>query len=185
MSHKIPSKILIHSTIIRSTFQCGRQNQHQESPVGQNSHKSPVQLAYADKMVAFKRNEYEESELVLKELKKDHILLTLILNNALSSYEKNMLKPQLNFIHNSIPRSSLRYDTNNKYPEFPPIMSDGRSVNDVWDLYKKSMDSFWKVEDIDLSRDYSDWSKMTPDEQHFIKMVPVTLVAIDVHVGYT
>ena len=42
---------------------------------------------------------------------------------------------------------------------------------DVWDLYKSSVDSFWKSEDIDLSRDYSDWVKMTPSEQHFIKMV--------------
>ena len=35
---------------------------------------------------------------------------------------------------------------------------------DVWDLYKKSIDSFWKAEDIDLSRDYSDWIKMAPEE---------------------
>ena len=50
---------------------------------------------------------------------------------------------------------------------------------DVWDLYKKSIDSFWKAEDIDLSRDYSDWVKMTPDEQHFIKMVLAFFAASD------
>ena len=50
---------------------------------------------------------------------------------------------------------------------------------DVWDLYKKSVDSFWKAEDIDLSRDYSDWVKMTPDEQHFIKMVLAFFAASD------
>ena len=43
--------------------------------------------------------------------------------------------------------------------------------NDVWDLYKKSIDCFWKAEDIDLSRDYVDWLKLTGYEQHFIKMV--------------
>jgi hypothetical protein len=31
-------------------------------------------------------------------------------------------------IKESIPKSSLGYNTNNKYPEFPPLMSDGRSV---------------------------------------------------------
>lgn len=51
--------------------------------------------------------------------------------------------------------------------------------NDVWELYKKSMDSFWKAEDIDLSRDYSDWVKMTNDEQHFIKMVLAFFAASD------
>ena len=51
--------------------------------------------------------------------------------------------------------------------------------NDVWELYKKSMDSFWKAEDIDLSRDYSDWVKMTDDEQHFIKMVLAFFAASD------
>ena len=42
---------------------------------------------------------------------------------------------------------------------------------DVWDLYKKSIDCFWKAEDIDLSRDYVDWMKLTVDEKYFIKTV--------------
>jgi len=32
----------------------------------------------------------------------------------------------------TIPASSLGYKTNNKYPEFPPLMSDGRSVTATW-----------------------------------------------------
>ena len=43
--------------------------------------------------------------------------------------------------------------------------------NDVWDLYKKSIDCFWNAEDINLSRDYVDWVKLTSDEKYFIKMV--------------
>jgi hypothetical protein len=35
-------------------------------------------------------------------------------------------------IKESIPRSSLGYATNNKYPEFPPLMSDGRSITASW-----------------------------------------------------
>ena len=31
-------------------------------------------------------------------------------------------------IKESIPKSSLGYNTNNKYPEFPPLMMDGRAV---------------------------------------------------------
>ena len=37
--------------------------------------------------------------------------------------------------------------------------------NDVWDLYKKSIDCFWKAEDIDLSCDYVDWINLTVDEK--------------------
>jgi len=31
-------------------------------------------------------------------------------------------------IKETIPKSSLGYNTNNKYPEFPPLMSDGRAI---------------------------------------------------------
>ena len=31
-------------------------------------------------------------------------------------------------IRETVPRSKLGYDTNNLYPEFPPLMSDGRAV---------------------------------------------------------
>ena len=36
---------------------------------------------------------------------------------------------------------------------------------------KKSIDCFWKAEDIDLSRGYVDWMKSTSDAKYFIKMV--------------
>lgn len=35
-------------------------------------------------------------------------------------------------IKESLPKSSLGYGTNNKYPEFPPLMCDGRSVIGSW-----------------------------------------------------
>jgi len=35
-------------------------------------------------------------------------------------------------IINKYPKSSLGYDTNNKYPFFPPLMNDGRSVISSW-----------------------------------------------------
>ena len=41
----------------------------------------------------------------------------------------------------------------------------------VWELYKRAVDSFWKVEDIDCSKDLADFETLNKDEQHFIKMV--------------
>jgi ribonucleotide reductase beta subunit family protein with ferritin-like domain len=43
--------------------------------------------------------------------------------------------------------------------------------NDVWKMYKKQMDLFWRPEEIDLSKDLDDWSKLTDDERYFITMV--------------
>lgn len=43
--------------------------------------------------------------------------------------------------------------------------------NDMWELYKKQVDLFWRSEEIDLSKDMNDWIKLTPDEQHFISMI--------------
>lgn len=39
----------------------------------------------------------------------------------------------------------------------------------LWILYKKALASFWTVEEVDLSKDMSDWIKLSNDEQHFIK----------------
>jgi hypothetical protein len=35
-------------------------------------------------------------------------------------------------IKETIPKSSLGYASNNKYPEFPPLMSDGRAIIGSW-----------------------------------------------------
>lgn len=51
--------------------------------------------------------------------------------------------------------------------------------HDVWDLYKRSVDSFWKVEDVDLSKDLADWKRLTDDERNFIKMVLAFFAASD------
>lgn len=41
------------------------------------------------------------------------------------------------------------------------------------------MDCFWRAEEIDLSKDLTDWNKMTTDEKHFIKMVLAFFAASD------
>ena len=43
--------------------------------------------------------------------------------------------------------------------------------NDVWEMYKRQVDCFWRAEEIDLSKDLNDWDKLTKDEKHFIKMI--------------
>jgi ribonucleotide reductase beta subunit family protein with ferritin-like domain len=42
---------------------------------------------------------------------------------------------------------------------------------DIWDLYKIQMAAFWKAEEIDFSRDYDDFVKLSDDEQYVIKMI--------------
>jgi len=43
--------------------------------------------------------------------------------------------------------------------------------NDIWEMYKRQVDCFWRSEEIDLSKDLGDWDKLSSDEQHFIKMI--------------
>jgi ribonucleotide reductase beta subunit family protein with ferritin-like domain len=37
-------------------------------------------------------------------------------------------------------------------------------------MYKRQVDSFWRPEEVDLSRDLNDWASLTDDERHFISM---------------
>jgi ribonucleotide reductase beta subunit family protein with ferritin-like domain len=41
----------------------------------------------------------------------------------------------------------------------------------IWEHYKKQQAAFWTAEEIDFSKDYSDFQKLSSNEQHFIKMV--------------
>jgi len=43
--------------------------------------------------------------------------------------------------------------------------------NSIWEMYKKSVDSFWRPEEIDLSKDMNQWKILNDDEKHFIKMI--------------
>lgn len=41
----------------------------------------------------------------------------------------------------------------------------------IWESYKKQQAAFWTAEEIDFSKDYSDFIKLNANEQHFIKMI--------------
>jgi ribonucleoside-diphosphate reductase subunit M2 len=44
--------------------------------------------------------------------------------------------------------------------------------DDIWSLYKKQVDCFWRTEEIDLSKDLIDWNqKLTPNEKYFISVI--------------
>jgi len=60
-----------------------------------------------------------------------------------------------------------------RYVMFPIIYQD------IWALYKKQVDLFWRPEEIDLSCDVGHWNSMTSDEQHFIKMILAFFSASD------
>lgn len=65
------------------------------------------------------------------------------------------------------------------------IPDEGRYVmfpikyNDVWNMYKKQMDSFWRCEEINMSKDLAEWERMNDDEKYFIKMVLAFFAASD------
>ncbi|XP_047019278.1 ribonucleoside-diphosphate reductase subunit M2 [Helicoverpa armigera] len=50
---------------------------------------------------------------------------------------------------------------------------------DIWEMYKKAEASFWTVEEVDLSKDMSDWENLKDSERHFIKHVLAFFAASD------
>ena len=50
---------------------------------------------------------------------------------------------------------------------------------DIWKMYKKQVDCFWRAEEVDLSKDLGDWSKLNDDEKYFISMVLAFFAASD------
>jgi ribonucleoside-diphosphate reductase subunit M2 len=41
----------------------------------------------------------------------------------------------------------------------------------IWNMYKKQVDCFWRVEEVDLSNDIESWKKLTDQERHYICMI--------------
>ena len=50
---------------------------------------------------------------------------------------------------------------------------------DIWKMYKKQMDCFWRAEEIDLSKDIKHWVTLNDNEQHFIKHILAFFAASD------
>jgi ribonucleoside-diphosphate reductase subunit M2 len=50
---------------------------------------------------------------------------------------------------------------------------------EVWSMYKKQVDLFWRPEEIDLSSDTTHWENLTDDERYFISMILAFFAASD------
>jgi ribonucleoside-diphosphate reductase subunit M2 len=73
---------------------------------------------------------------------------------------KNVNEPLLNPDDNRFVMFPIKYD-------------------DVWQMYKKQVDCFWRAEEIDLSKDLAHWDLLTHDEKHFLSMILAFFAASD------
>ena len=67
----------------------------------------------------------------------------------------------------------LLTEDENRYVMFP--IQD----QNIWTMYKKQVDCFWRVEEVDLSKDMVSWTTLNEDEQYFIKMIIAFFAASD------
>jgi ribonucleoside-diphosphate reductase subunit M2 len=51
--------------------------------------------------------------------------------------------------------------------------------NDIWEMYKKQVDCFWRAEEIDLTKDLTNWDSLNSDEKHFVSMILAFFAASD------
>jgi ribonucleoside-diphosphate reductase subunit M2 len=61
----------------------------------------------------------------------------------------------------------------NRFVMFPIVYED------IWQMYQKQVDCFWRPEEIDLSKDLSHWEGLNSDEQLFISMILAFFAASD------
>ena len=51
--------------------------------------------------------------------------------------------------------------------------------DDIWKMYKKQVDCFWRAEEIDLTKDLKHWESLTSDEKYFLSMILAFFAASD------
>lgn len=51
--------------------------------------------------------------------------------------------------------------------------------DDIWQMYQKQVDCFWRPEEIDLSKDLASWETLNDDEKHFISLILAFFAASD------
>ena len=50
---------------------------------------------------------------------------------------------------------------------------------DIWEMYKKQIDCFWRAEEIDLTKDLTHWESLDKHERYFISMILAFFAASD------
>ena len=73
---------------------------------------------------------------------------------------KNVNEPLLNPDDNRFVMFPIKYD-------------------DVWQMYKKQVDCFWRAEEIDLSKDHMHWDTLSQEEKFFLSMILAFFAASD------
>ena len=51
--------------------------------------------------------------------------------------------------------------------------------DDIWQMYKKQVECFWRAEEIDLTKDLTSWDSLNDDERFFISMILAFFAASD------
>jgi ribonucleoside-diphosphate reductase subunit M2 len=51
--------------------------------------------------------------------------------------------------------------------------------DDIWEMYKKQVDCFWRAEEIDLTKDLAHWEALSSDERYYISMILAFFAASD------
>jgi len=51
--------------------------------------------------------------------------------------------------------------------------------DDIWQMYKKQVDCFWRAEEIDLTKDLNHWDSLTSEEKYFLSMILAFFAASD------
>ena len=67
----------------------------------------------------------------------------------------------------------LLVEDDNRFVMFPI------QEQDIWNMYKKQVDCFWRAEEVDLSKDLTHWNGLNKDEKHFISMILAFFAASD------
>ena len=62
---------------------------------------------------------------------------------------------------------------NNRFVMFPI------KYDDIWQMYKKQVDCFWRPEEIDLTKDLNSWESLHQDERYFVSMILAFFAASD------
>jgi ribonucleoside-diphosphate reductase subunit M2 len=72
-------------------------------------------------------------------------------------------------------------------PSYEPLLDPDNSrltmfpikYPDIWAFYKMSVSMFWRPEEVDFSKDYDDFVKLSSGEQYFLKMILAFFAASD------
>jgi ribonucleotide reductase beta subunit family protein with ferritin-like domain len=83
----------------------------------------------------------------------------------------------------SIKPNSTRISNSEKLSDTERFCLFPIRYQEVWKMYKKQVASFWTSDEIDLSRDKTDWQRISDEERFFISRILAFFVSADGIVG--